>query len=365
MPGRIVLFGATGYTGRLTAESLVARGVQPILAGRSAERLKQLAADLGQDLETRVADAADPSSVRALLKPGDVIVATVGPFVRVGEPAIRAAIEAGASYLDSTGEPTFIRKVFEQYGDAAKKAGCGLVTAFGYDFVPGNLVGALALQRAGDAAVRIDVGYFVLGPIAGSGGTKASLAGSITEPMMAWRDGGLVTERPARRVMSFPVQGRKRAAITISGSEVFALPRLAPQLQEVNVCLGWFGPMARPMQAMSAAGQLVQKIPGVRPLLRRAAERIPASTGGPSPAERERSGSWVVAVARDDRGSAIAQVALQGPNPYTFTGDMLAWGAQRAAETGLRGTGALGPVDAFGLTELQAGCAESGMTAVE
>ncbi len=73
MPGRIVLFGATGYTGRLTAEASVARGDRPVLAARSKEKVEALAAELG-GLDTAVADVSDPASVRALLEPGDVIV---------------------------------------------------------------------------------------------------------------------------------------------------------------------------------------------------------------------------------------------------------------------------------------------------
>ena len=115
MSGRIVLFGATGYTGRLTAEAMVARGDRPVLAGRSPERLAALAAELG-DLETAVADVADPATVRALVEAGDALVATVGPFARWGDPAVEAAIDAGACYIDSTGEPAFIRRVFERFG---------------------------------------------------------------------------------------------------------------------------------------------------------------------------------------------------------------------------------------------------------
>src|SRR5207244_4485401 len=128
-----------------------------------------------------------------------------------------------------------------------------------------------------------------------------------------------------------------------------------------NVCLGWFGPMARPLQAASLATGLVLRVPGVKPLLRRAAEHVPASTGGPTPAERERTNSYVIAIARGPDGRQLAEVSLKGPNPYTFTGDILAWGAVRASEDGVRGAGALGPVDAFGLDELQAGCAEAGL----
>src|ERR687885_2587374 len=136
--GRIVLFGATGYTGELTARALVDRGARPILAARSAERLNRLTAELG-GLETRVADVAEPATIHALVEKGDVLISTVGPFVRMGEPAVQAATAAGAHYLDSTGEGAFIRTVFERHGPAAQTAGCGLLTAFGYDFVPGNL----------------------------------------------------------------------------------------------------------------------------------------------------------------------------------------------------------------------------------
>src|SRR5919204_655050 len=155
----IVLFGATGYTGRLATEALLRRGARPVLAARNPERLAALAEELG-GLETAVADVSRPDTVRALVSHGDVLLSTVGPFVRWGAPAVEAAIEAGATYIDSTGEPPFIREVFEQYGPRAQSAGCGLLTALGYDYVPGNLAAGLALERpgvpsdAGDVARR-------------------------------------------------------------------------------------------------------------------------------------------------------------------------------------------------------------------
>src|SRR3954462_907807 len=148
MAGRIVLFGASGYTGRMVAEALVRRGARPVLAGRSANRLEDLSAELG-GLELAVADVSHPESVQDLVEPGDVLVTTVGPFKRWGHAAAEASIKRGAHYLDSTGEPPFIREVFERYGPAAEQAGIGMLTAFGYDWVPGNLAGALALARPG------------------------------------------------------------------------------------------------------------------------------------------------------------------------------------------------------------------------
>ena len=242
MPSRIVVFGATGYTGRKTAEALVARGERPVLAGRSAERLARWRPiSAGSRRRSRMSPTA--ADVNEMVERGDVLVATVGPFVRFGRPAVEAAIERGAHYLDSTGEPPFIREVFERYGPGAARSGVGLLTAMGYDWVPGNLAGALALERAGDAAVRVDTGYFITGSAAGgmSGGTRASTAASLTEPVFAWREGRIVTERAARRMRTFDVDGDERPAVSVGTSEHFGLPRFAPQLREVNAYLGWFG----------------------------------------------------------------------------------------------------------------------------
>lgn len=367
MAGRIVLFGATGYTGRLTAEALVARGQRPLLAGRDAERLDRLAAELGEGLDTAVADVARPESVVELVGEGDVLVSTVGPFAKWGDPAAEAAIAARAHYIDSTGESPFIRRVFEHYGPQAERAGIGMLTAFGYDWVPGNLAAALALRDAGPEAVRVDTGYFVTGAGTGlgsfSGGTKASVAGVATAPAFAFRDGALRTVRAADRYRTFSLRGRELAAVTVGSSEHFALPATHPGLREVNSYLGWFGPLSRPLQAFSLVGGGMMRIPGARSLSTRLTERlVHGSTGGPGPERRARSGSYVVAEAYDAAGSKLAEAHVTGVDPYSFTAGMLAWGARRAAADGMLAAGALGPDGAFGLDELEAGCAEAGLT---
>lgn len=357
MAGRIVLFGATGYTGRLAARALVARGAAPILAARSRERVAALAGELG-GVESAVADVGRPQTIRALLEPGDVLVSTVGPFMRWGEPAVRAAIDAAAHYVDSTGEPPFIRAVFERHAADAASAGIGLLTAFGYDYVPGNLAGALALREAGARAVSVDVGYFVAAGAQPSGGTRASAVGMLAEPAYAFVDGALVTQRTARAVRSFD----GRAAVSVGATEQFALPRVHPGLRDARVWLGWFGPASRPLQALSAATELATRLPGVRGAIEAAAGRlVKGSTGGPSAAARARARSHVVAIASDSAGTPLATVRLAGDNPYDFTAAMLAWGAIRAAGGGLLGAGALGPVDGFGLDALEDGVARAGI----
>jgi short subunit dehydrogenase-like uncharacterized protein len=370
---RIVVFGATGYTGRLASDALVARGAKPVLAARSRERVEAMATELG-GLDSAVADVSDPASVRALLEKGDVLLSTVGPFARWGDAAAEAAIGAGAHYIDSTGEPAFIRRVFEEFGPRAAGAGIGMLTAFGYDWVPGNLAGALALREAGDTATRVDVGYYVKGspskPVGGpplarlapgmggmSGGTFASTMGAMTEPSFSYRDGRIVTERAGKRVGKIGAA----AGISVGASEHFALPRLAPNLREVNAYLGWFGPFTRVVQASGAMNAGIMHLPGGKRVLQAMAGRASGSTGGPSAEARAQTGSKILAAAYDGSGRQLATVRLEGVNGYTFTGDILAWGAIRAAEGGLQGSGALGPADGFGIDALREGVESAGL----
>src|SRR6266540_3895340 len=309
---KIVLFGATGYTGRLVAGALVAAGAAPLLAGRDQKRLDALAAGLG-GLETAIADAARPESLRALLEQGDVLVSTVGPFALRGAAALCAAVQAGATYLDSAGEPSFIREVFEVEGPRAAGAGrAALVPAFGYDFVPGNLAGALALRTAGEQAVRIDVGYLLTGRLglgSASSGTVASIGGLMLEPSFAWRGGRIVAERTAARVGSLPMRGRRRPAVSIGGTEHFALPRIAPSLREVNVYLGGFGqlaPAAPPSTGSTAPAPSARSTPSAwKPS--KPASPPPASTAPP-----RSSAAWAALAVVGAWGEGAAAVVLGG-----------------------------------------------------
>ncbi|MDX6587208.1 MAG: hypothetical protein QOI31_1681 [Solirubrobacterales bacterium] len=364
--GRVVLFGATGYTGELAAHAMVKRGMKPLLAARRQEAVEALAAELG-GLDSAVADVSDPSSIRALLERGDTLVTTVGPFARWGDAALDAAIDAGAHYIDSTGEPPFVRRVFAQAGPRAEKSGTVAMTAMGYDWVPGNLTGALVLAEAeAEGAAGVRIGYFATGRGLGgmSGGTRASLMGALVEPSFQFRDGSLVTERGAKKLHSFGVGGRQRQGISVGTSEAFSLPRVYPDLKDVEVYLGWFGRQSRAMQAFSLVGSGVTKIPGVRQATNAGVGRfVKTSTGGPDEEARKNGGSLFAAEALDDAGNVIATAGADGISGYEFTGLFLAWAAEATAngEAGRAGAGARGPVEAFGLDRLEAGCADSGI----
>jgi short subunit dehydrogenase-like uncharacterized protein len=358
------VFGATGYTGRLVAERLAAQGARPVLAGRDEHKLAGLAERLG-GLETVRADALRRNSLFAAVEPGDVLVSTVGPFAKWGDAAVRAAIAApGSVYLDSTGEPVFIRRVFGELAGPAGRAGTTLMTAMGFDFVPGALAGALALREAGRGATRVDVGYFSLGAGADSAstGTRESLVGAALNDNHAFRDGSIRTVRPAERVRDFTVKGKQRTAISVGGAEHFTLPPVHPGLLEVNVYLGWFGALAKPLQAGTLAGSVALRLPGVRSVLQAAGERLVSLAGAPEAGTTPGGMSWIAAVAYDAGDEPLAEVHLSGTDGYDFTASFLAWAAQRAAGGNRpHAVGAVGPVEAFGLDALEQGCAAAGI----
>jgi short subunit dehydrogenase-like uncharacterized protein len=280
MAARIVLFGATGYTGVLTAEQLAAAGTPAVLAGRNREALAQLAARLGGDFEVATADAGRPATVAALVGAGDVLVSTVGPFAKVGRPAVQAAVASAAHYLDSTGEPSFARTVFDEFGPDAERAGIVLLPAFGYDCVPGHIAAGLALDDAGPKATRVDVGYFSDGG-RWSGGTLASLLGAARAPSFSWRDGRLTTERGGVRTARFDLGNRRAEGLSFGGSEHLALPRSYPRLRTIGTYLGWFGPLTKAVAVAGAGQAVLQKVPGTTAAMDRISGRLaPGSTGG-------------------------------------------------------------------------------------
>ncbi|CBL43801.1 conserved hypothetical protein [gamma proteobacterium HdN1] len=358
----IVLFGATGYTGALTAKAMVARGLKPVLAGRNRSSLEALANQLG-GLPVRIADVADPQSVYQLVKEGDVLVSTVGPFARWGSPALDAALAAKAHYLDSTGEPAFVRRVFEQYNERARQNGRVFLPAFGYDYVPGNTVAAAALERAGSSAVRVDVGYFV-----GAGksfnmsqGTFASLAGAMADPGVFFNQGKRSLSYGGLRTRKFSLDGQPIGSMSVPGSECLALPSSYPSLRDVNVYLGWFGNLSSAISVSAHVQRLMLKVPGYKRLLDLLVTRLGSSGRGPNETERAAEGSHIIAEAFDASGQLLATAELRGVNGYTYTANMLAWGAQQAAEGRAIAAGALGPVEAFGLPALVEGNREAGL----
>lgn len=182
----IIVYGATGYTGRLVAEYLTKRVGAPIwaMAGRSLSKLQQVRDEIGAPADTPlvVADASDPASIDAMTKRAKVILTTVGPYQLYGDELVAACVANGTDYTDLCGEPAWMRQKIDQHDAAAKASGSRIVFSAGFDSIPFDL-GVLMLQkhsveRNGAPAPRVKgrvramKGTF-------SGGTAASLKATM------------------------------------------------------------------------------------------------------------------------------------------------------------------------------------------
>jgi len=191
----IIVYGATGFTGRLVAEYLVGKGATRwAMAGRSLDKLTEVRDLIGAPADTPlvVADADQPDTLAAMCARTTVVLTTVGPYQLYGTPLVAACAASGTAYVDLCGEPAWMRHMIDAHHDEAKRTGARIVFSCGFDSIPFDL-GVLTLQEAAIAKfgkpaprvkgrVRSMQGGF-------SGGTAASLKATLAA---AARDPGLV-----------------------------------------------------------------------------------------------------------------------------------------------------------------------------
>jgi short subunit dehydrogenase-like uncharacterized protein len=178
----VVVFGATGFVGKLTAEYLAQHapdGVKVGLAGRSEEKLARVKAELGKDWPTIVADSSDPASMKALAERCRVIATTVGPYRKYGMPLVEACANAGTDCIDLTGEPLFIRESIDRFHARAAETGARIVHCCGFDSIPSDLGVWLLHEEAGELE---ETTLVVKGARGGaSGGTIDSMTTMLDE----------------------------------------------------------------------------------------------------------------------------------------------------------------------------------------
>src|SRR5204862_5875390 len=160
--GAIAVYGATGYTGRLVAREAARRELPLVLSGRDAARLHRVAEELEIDALVRAAALDDRDALRHAFGDCAAVINCAGPFTRLGEPVVRAAVETGTHYVDTTGEQPFMQRVFERHEDAAHAAEVAVVPAVGFDYLPGDLISRLAARDV-EPATEVVVAYWVTG----------------------------------------------------------------------------------------------------------------------------------------------------------------------------------------------------------
>ncbi len=383
----VVLFGATSFVGRLTAEYL-ARAAPPearvALAGRSRERLQALQASLGgraAEWPLLLADSTDAGSIAALAGGARVVATTVGPYRRYGLPLLEACARAGTHYADLTGEVLFMRETAERFDAIAAQSGARVVHGCGFDSIPSDL-GVLLLHEAltADGAGELEETTLVVRAMKGgvSGGTVASLKGTIDD---ARRDPGLAgvladpyslspdREREPRLGPEGDLRGVQHdrelgmwLGPFIMGSINTRVVRRSNALQDwaygprfrYREVMGFgSGPMA-PVRAGAIAGGVGALTAGLSlGPVRAVLDRILPSPGeGPGERQRERGFFRIEIHARTSIGARyVCRVAAQGDPGYKATAVMLGESALCLALDGERlpaRAGVLTPATALG-----------------
>ena len=173
----VVLFGATGFTGELTAQYLAKNAPSDLrwaLAGRNADKLERLRASLSADVPVLIADVSDPESLRRVAGATSVVATTVGPYGRYGEPLVAACAEAGTDYCDLTGEQEFVDRMYLGYDAQARETGARIVHSCGFDSIPADLGSYFTVKQLPEG-VPIRVEGFLRVHGRPSGGTVASM----------------------------------------------------------------------------------------------------------------------------------------------------------------------------------------------
>lgn len=179
----LVVYGATGFVGRLTAEYLAEHapdGVRIALAGRSQEKLERVERELGVDWPLITADSQDAEALRAMAESTRVVATTVGPYAKYGTKVVEACVAAGTHYADLTGEPLWMREIIERFHAAAEQSGARIVHTCGFDSIPSDL-GVLVLHE--EAGEELEDTTLLVRAMKGgpSGGTLDSMITQLDE----------------------------------------------------------------------------------------------------------------------------------------------------------------------------------------
>ncbi len=339
MTKTILIYGATGYTGKLIAREARAKAANVILAGRNSNTLKAVARQV--DLPWRVFDLADRGRLDAALKDVAVVLNAAGPFSATARPMADACLKAGAHYLDITGEIDVFEALFARDAEA-KRAGVTLLPGVGFDVVPSDCLAAHLKRRLPDAThLTISLAF---GANVSRGTAKTAIEG-LADGARARRNGRLVTlARPGAGWCDFGRGSRPTIQIPwgdvstafhstgIPNIEVYV--QVPPALQALAFTPGFF----RSLLALSPAQQLLKALVDLQP-------------EGPSDEARRKGRTVLVGAARNDKGET-ARARLKTPEAYALTARTSLDAATRVAAGGVR-PGFQTPSLAFGPDYIQ------------
>lgn len=331
---RWLLYGANGYTGRLIAERAAGGGDPPVLAGRSAEKLAPLGAQLG--LETRAVALDDAEALRRALVDVDAVLHAAGPYSRTSAPMVDACLATGTSYLDITGELGVFEAILARDGEA-KAAGVALVPGVGFDVVPTDCLAA-TLAAALPGATELVLAFHSKGGV--SPGTTKTTLESIPDGD-AWRAGGALVRGPAARsTREIPFHDKPRFAVGIPWGDVCTAWH-STGIPDIRVYMAMSPGAVKRIRRMSLVAPLLRW----GPLLRLMEAVVTRRVHGPDEAARETGFTEVWGEVRDAEGTRVTGT-VRTPEAYTFTADAALAALRRVLADAPKG--AFTPSKAFG-----------------
>jgi short subunit dehydrogenase-like uncharacterized protein len=334
----VVLFGATGFTGGLTADYLAAHAPADLrwaIAGRSIERLRAVRDRVGvSELPLLTADAADRAALERIAASARVVISTVGPYMLHGEPLVAACAAAGTDYVDLCGEPEFVDLMWLRYHDQARGTGARLVHACGFDSIPHDL-GALFCVEHLPEGVPLTVEGFVRAGGTISGGTYHSAVGAFGRLRQSRRVAGERRHREprptGRRVRGMAGPPHRDA---IAGGWVVPVPTIDPQIVlRSAAALDRYGPDFRyghyivtrravTVGALAAGAGSLAMLAQVGPL-RDLLLRVKSPGDGPSAEQRAKARFTVRMVGRAGDAEPVVCEVRGGDPGYGETSKML------------------------------------------
>lgn len=349
-PFDLVLFGATGFAGGLTADYLahhLPSDARWALAGRSPAKLRAERDRLAEanpaaaKVELLVADATDADSLREVAESARVVITTVGPYLEHGEPLVAACAAAGTDYVDLTGEPEFVDRMYLAHHATAARTGARIVHACGFDSVPHDL-GALFTRKHLPEGAPVTIHGVVRSNAMISGGTFHSALGQFArarQMRQAMKQRNSIEPRPeghrARAKSGKPHRDRNLGLwlLPLPTIDPFIVKRSAAARDDYGLDFtyshyaGVKSPVTIAGAVLGVAALMVAA--QVPPLRRLIASRLPRGEG-PSPQRRARS--WFTVDFVGHAAGRTVRTRISGGDPgYTETAKMLAEGAMSLA----------------------------------
>jgi short subunit dehydrogenase-like uncharacterized protein len=337
-----MIYGATGYTGQLVAEEAVRRGHQPILAGRSAAKLKPLAERLNLDYIAVNLDDAD--ALAKAVSGMELVYHAAGPFIHTSELMLRACLAVGAHYLDITGEIPVFQTAFS-YDSAARDKGIAILPGIGFDVIPTDCLLKYVTDKLSGAAY-LDIALDTLNTGEGSANISAGTTKSMLEliPRMGnqvRRDGQLTSIPFGAGARKFQFPAGERWAMPIPWGDLETGYRTSG-VPNITTYLTFPRSTIRLARLSAWALRLLLKIKPIRGFI---SAQVDRRLMGPSESAREKGRSYVYAAARTASGET-AEAWLETLEGYQFTAVAAIHVVERVLDGSYRG--AFTPAAAFG-----------------